>query len=348
VAAAADTARVVVDEVRSVGTFPSVEDMRSDVRLITEPRRAGGDPDSIRRDTIVRPPAVSSWLQDRRAGWHPEVLFQLETDQVYVCAGSVLQYGTYPIAGADDVDRLRFAARWMKGEDGSLELDLLSLAPMPGDARPMRLARACRDAGGLIFDSEYAARRLEVRAFLSVGTLPMSAPIREMFEDYGWGDEGMSVPLGVDVSAGYRLRGGWQLAGVLAYRLSAGVTGDTIFSETTLDRQEVLLGGLVIRELGGGFRVGAGPVLAHTRWSWTNKRTVAFGEPTAPVSDGVIRPGGILELGLSTALRSQFFLDATARYALLAPVAPPAYGNFDPPSVSGGGLWLGVGVGWWW
>lgn len=363
-AADAEAAESLRAELRAIGRFPTAENMRSDVTLYTELVWYQDARQEAQRDTLHSPTTVESWLENRRSRESPAVLFELTTDEVYQCEEAVLQYGTYPI-GLDPVGRrtylgdrvvvsrelarYRFTARWLRADDGSLELETLWMSPVGGEARVGRLGDSCRSTGGARFAASWAVRRAGVD--LSAGLTDQSSSMESLeqaFVSQGW-DQDMhrGLPLAVTAEGFYRFRPGWQVAGVASYQLPSSIDGFGSGFRVTAEWTGLTLGGLLVREV-GPLRVGAGPAVAVTSWDWSEETISAVFDPAEPTSGTTVTPGALAELSLIQALRSHIYVRVSGRYYLFGDADVPGFRDLGTVTVPRSQARLSIGVGWWW
>ncbi|MFO7892333.1 MAG: hypothetical protein R6U63_01250 [Longimicrobiales bacterium] len=364
VAAAAEAAESLRAELRTVGRFPSVEDMRPDVTLYTEVVWLQDAREESRRDTLRTPVTVASWLENRRSRQSSDVLFELETDEVYQCDEAVLQYGTYPVVldglgrrtylgervlVRRELARYRFVARWLRGADGTLELGTLWMSPIGGEARVGRLGEGCRSVGAAKFAALYAVRRAGVD--VSAGATyqaPTTESLEQAFVAQEW-DQDMhsATPLTVSAEGFYRFRPGWQVAGLAGYQLPGSVDGFAGRFRARVEWTGLTAGGLLAREV-GPLRVGAGPAVAITRWEWSDEMISATFEPGEPTSGTTVTPGALAELSLVHSPRSRLYVRAAARYYLFGDAEVPGFRDLGPVDVARSQAQLTLGAGWWW
>ncbi len=363
VTARADSAGIVRSELAAIGGFPSEEHMRPDVRLYTELvwiEDSGRDP---RRDTLRTPTSVANWLENRRSRQAPDVLFELDTDEIYVCRDAVLQYGTYPL-GVDPtgqrtflgsrvvlsrgLQRHAFVARWIRTGSG-LELEALWLSPVGGEARVARLGRGCRSASRATFAARYAVRRGGVD--LGAGFTDQSQPIdavEQALVAHGWEqDIRHGGAAGFSAQGTYRFRPGWQVAGVAGYQLPAYANGFAGQFRAELEWSGFTLGAVLVREV-GPIRLAAGPAVAVMQWNWSDEVTASVFDPGEPTSATTVTPGGLAELGVIQALGSNLYVRIAGRYYLMGDARAPGFRDLESVDVSMSQARLTLGVGWWW
>lgn len=365
VAAAAESAAVLDARLQAIGVFPDQADMHPEAVLYTEVVRVPGTRGTLWRDTIRGSAEVERRLQDRRgfvaAGG---VLFELDTDRVYQCDGVVLQYGTYPVpvgartpsrplprsadTGAPE-GRVPFAARWRSGPDGSLALTELWLGPVTTEVRVGRLGSGCRDTGAAAFALQYAQRRSGVEFSLGYAAqLPALASLEDGLVEHGWDRRVAShAPLSLAVSGLYRHRPGWQMRGWASVELPARVEATGSFFHATLAWSGVTAAGLLVREL-GPFRVGAGPAVSYTRWTWSEKLVSSVFEAAAPSEGTTVLPGMLLDLGYIQTLRSRLYLKVEGRYGYFTAAEAPGFRDLEPVAVPMDGARVSAGIGYWW
>jgi hypothetical protein len=244
--------------------------------------------------------------------------------------------------------RYQFAARWARTGNG-LALESLWLSPVGGETRVARLGQQCRSASRATFAARYAVRRggVDVATGFTDQSQPTDA-LEQALVAQGWDQDIRRGGAAAFTAEGfYRFRPGWQVAGVAGYQLPAYANGFAGQFRAEVQWSGLTLGALVVREV-GPIRLGAGPAVAVTQWSWSDEVSASVFEPGEPTSASTVTPGALAELGVIQALGSNLYVRAAGRYYLMGEAQAPGFRDLAPVDVPMSQARLSLGVGWWW
>jgi hypothetical protein len=335
----------------TVGTFPSADVIAPDAQLVTFPYSVPSPGGTLeRRDTVVGPDGISSWLEQWHARQLPTVDFVLTPTDLQGCDGVAVQEGVYPNKGSNEgaaVEHQAYRAVWIQRNDGTWMLHRLWLQP-DDRAHLSGPVTGCHRLASLSF----ALHRKVVEADVLYGGKSAANQVADAMRQAGWT---YTLPLertfpksegtGIGFAAGflYWLTPAWGAEGLFMQNPIDRARGrlTTIAREPRLREIDRWLGVLGTYSLGPA-RIAAGPAIALVNFDWTEKYSATSG--IEPVSVGETRFGGVAQLTIPTPLSASVRPELMARYTFATKAQVPAFMGLGPLDVSLGRLTVGVAV----
>ena len=335
----------------AVGRFPSADVIAPDAQLVTFPYSLPADTTTwVRRDTLVGPEGISTWLEQWHARQLPAVDFVLMPMNLQGCDGVAVQEGVYPVKGTSRgaaVEQQQYRAVWIQRSDSTWMLHRLWLMP---DSRA-HVSGPVPGCHRLASVSQALDRRLlEVTGLY--GGKPVATQAADAMRGAGWTVRPgfpTTDKAGIGFAAGflYRLTPAWGVEGLFVQNPIDGAHGSittgvqTIPWEPTLretDRWLGLLGGFSFGEA----RLAAGPALALVNFDWKERFSSISG--ISPVSVTRVRFGGVVQFAIATPLTSSLQPELIARYTFAPKAEVPSFMGLTPFDVSLGRFTVGMGV----
>jgi hypothetical protein len=336
----------------TIGKFPSPEVIAPDAQLVTFPYSVPADTTTwVRRDTLVGPDGISSWLEQWHGRQLPAVDFVLTPMDVQGCDGVAVQEGVYPVKGTDreaQAEDQPYRAVWIQRSDGTWMLHRLWLKP-DSRAHLTGPVTGCHTLGSTSRDMH----RMVVEAEVLYGGKQVANQVADAMRAAGWTytlpltgtfprTEGVGI--GFAASFRYRLTPAWGIQGLLIQNPIDRARGrlttaprEPRFQET--DRWLGLLGAFSF----GPARIAAGPALALVNFDWSELYSSMSG--IAPVSVSRTRFGGVAQLAVNAPLALSLQPVLVARYTFAAKAQVPAFMGLAPFDVSMGRFTIGLGLG---
>jgi hypothetical protein len=330
----------------AVGRFPSSRVIADDAELVTFWLKGPG-PLWQHRDTLRGPADVSGWLEQWRASQLPAVDFFLTPNDLRVCDGLAIQYGSYPIrerVTEGPVESRSYRALWRRGADGGWRLERLWLAP-DAKARLPAGASGCRSLRATMG----ATRRWVVEADVLWAGRPVSRGAVDAMRNAGWifyrpPNLGGATPydfpyaltnqIGFAAGVTYRVTPLWGLEGLYLQSPHEVARGFIIPTghEPVLTEEDRWIGLLGTGEF-GPIHMGVGPAVGFVGFDWT-EGPLCLNSCPGPVSSHATRVGALAELAFTAPLGIRPRPRVDVRYLLTSSATVPAFegaGPFDVP-----------------